>query len=257
MILYCNFSFPLEENGILDKQYRDMANEIILQIRKTLLDNMSREEIFDLNIRRFQDIPIISCIEKLTSLQKHFVNNNGILFIDIDTKTFGHIKFGIDLDGRLNYEGSTNPKEKILIVSGLSTDQILRMQDVLFLFIKEHTILHELIHCLDYNRINKDIKTIKYDGTNDKDYYNSPKEFNAWSQEIYNDIENGILRNIKPCKVTLNWVYDFLKKYLDLPSPKINAYKNFIEKLTKKNKSRFLARLYNNFIQVWFKEENK
>lgn len=257
MILYCNFTFPLEENGKLDKQYRDMANNIILEIRKTLLNNMSKEELFDLNIRRYQNIPVISCVEKLTNLQKSFVNVDGILFIPIDTDIFGSIHFGIDLSSKLNYEGNINSKEKILIISGISTDQILRMQDILFLFIKEHTFIHELIHCLDYKRINKDTKAVKYDGINDEDYYNSPKEFNAWSQEIYNDIENGILRTIKPCKVTLNWVYDFFKKYLDLPGQKTNAYKHFIEKLTKKNKARFLARLYNNFTQVWFEEENK
>ncbi|MCQ2574984.1 MAG: hypothetical protein MJ156_02690 [Alphaproteobacteria bacterium] len=257
MILYCNFTFPLEEDGKLDKQHRDMANNIILEIRKTILNGMSKEELLDLNVRRYQDVPVISCTEKLINLQKKFINTDGILFITIDTDVFGIIHFGIDLAGRLNYEGSTNPREKILVISGISTDQILRMQDILFLFIKEHTILHELIHCLDYKRINKDIKTIKYDGTNDEDYYNSPKEFNAWSQEIYNDIENGILRTIKPCKVTLNWVYDFFKKYLDLPGQKTDAYKHFIEKLTKKNKARFLARLYNNFTQIWFEEENK
>ena len=258
MILYCNFGFPLKEDGKLDKYYRKLANDIILQIQAFIRDNMSREEIFDLAIRSHQGIPIISCTEKMSYLQNAFDNVDGILFAKIKTDNFGLIHFGIDLAGRLNYEGVSNSKQKLLIIKGISSDQILRMCDVLFLFIKGQTFLHELIHCLDYKRINKNIKTIKYDPANEEDYFNSPKEFNAWFQEIFYDIEENILRRMESQKITLPWVYDFFNNtYLKLPGPKVKAYKNFINKLNKKNKARFFLRLYNNFKDVWFKEENK
>lgn len=261
IIEYCNVDFDqLKEDGILDHKNRKLAETVTNEIKTYLLNCMSDKEKYQLALAQLsRGTPITKHKFELKTLQQFFIEINGIVYTPINT-SIGIIKFGIDLKDILSDYGASDTLKKVLIMKGLSTDGILRLQDIFYLFYHTNTFVHELIHHLDQYRINKNIKTIKFNGYNEKEYFNSPKEFNAWSQEIFSFLEMNILDQdlIVPEPITYQWVYNFFNDLLKSSSynksAKIKSYRHFLNYLTKENKARFYNRLYNNFIQVWINE---
>lgn len=267
IIKYCNIEFDqLKEDGILDYENRKLAETVANEIKTYLLNCMSDEEKYQLALAQLtKGIPINKYTFELKKLQRFFVEINGIIYTPINT-SLRVIKFGIDLKNTLPAYGASDTLKKVLIIQGLSVDGILRLQDIFYLFYHGNTFIHELIHHLDQNRINKDIKTVKFDGHNEREYFNSPKEFDAWSQEIFSFLETEVLDQDMaiPKPITYRWVYNFFNGLFKSPYSKftkIKAYQRFLNNLTKQNKARFYNRLYNNFTQTWvdeyqFKDEN-
>lgn len=260
IIKCCNIEFDqLKEDGILDYENRKLAETVANEIKSYLLDCMSDEEKHQLALAQLtKGIPINKYTFELKKLQQFFVEINGIIYTPINT-SLGVIKFGIDLKNTLSAYGASDALKKVLIIQGLSVDGILRLQDIFYLFYHSNTFIHELIHHLDQNRINKDIKTVKFDGHNEREYFNSPKEFDAWSQEIFSFLETEVLDQdmAVPKPITYQWVYNFFNGLFKSPYSKftkIKTYQRFLNNLTKQNKARFYNRLYNNFTQIWVDE---
>lgn len=268
IIKYCNIEFDqLKEDGILDYENRKLAETVADEIKSYLLNCMSDEEKHQLALAQLtKGIAINKYTLELKKLQQFFVEINGIIYTSINT-SLGVIKFGIDLKNTLSAYGASDTLKKVLIIQGLSVDGILRLQDIFYLFYHSNTFIHELIHHLDQNRINKDIKTVKFNRHNEREYFNSPKEFDAWSQEIFSFLETEVLDQdmTVPKPITYQWVYNFFNGLFKSPYSKltkIKTYQRFLNNLTKQNKARFYNRLYNNFTQIWvdeyqFKDEDR
>lgn len=262
ILIYNFLSKILSEDAEYDKNVRIITRKILEDIRNFLLRHMSTEEIVQLMSSLGSGNPIATN-SKTPILQRNFTtNDDNVSFVKIITD-LGDLTFGIDLGNFIRDDGGYNKNKNLLIIKGISKDGIMRIQDIRHLFLREDTVIHELIHAKDTERVKNSYKSVQYDKikNNEKEYFNSSKEYNAWSQEIFDYLETYIIsQQDLPERITSDWFEDFIKDIFEKRSKsnrKLQTYKVFIDSLTPKNRNRFYNRLYNNLIEIWKPELSK
>ena len=250
------YNILLNEDAQYDKNIRVITRKALESIRNFLLRHMSNEEIAQLLSSIGSGNPLATNT-KTPVLQQNFITNgDNINFIKIPTDV-GDLIFGMDLGNFIKDNGGYDRNKNLFIIKGMSKDGIMRIQDIRHLFLNEDTVIHEIFHHNDKERIKNQSKAIQYNKEKDnkEEYFNWPPEYNAWSQETLDYLETYIIsqQNL-PEKITSDWFEDFIKDIFEnraKSNRKSQEYKTFIDSLTTKNRNRFYNRLYNNLVEIW------
>ena len=189
------YSYLNEATEQKDKEYRKIAMEIYKQTYDWLKENENNlDDILENDSIQGEEVKVFD----FSSIQ----NDYELLFVFRDSR----IKEFIFADG-----GELGREPQIFIPFKENIPENFRKH--------RKNILHELIHYIDF------IEEREY--SSNKEYYNTPAEFNAYYQEVIEDIKE-----------------DFEKGRL-----KINNFKDFIKKVKKDYFDQYFLKFLNKKIQ--------
>jgi hypothetical protein len=172
------------------------------------------------------------------------VTSNGALIIDLDI-LYKILPF-VEDKWSFGYTTFNNKKQPIIILSLLEEPVKNFYIDKNFILKKmkekKRSIIHELIHYLDFLRADDKEKIMSKEYSlgkikASKDYYNDPRELNAYYQEVVDDIKQIYNKDLMPIYSNAN---EFVRDVWYSP----NFFDKFFKlNLTLENKKRIKKRL--------------
>lgn len=275
----------IKEDAKLDQKYRleacNIVNDFVGFIWYTLTPKHKQELRKTINMTMDVSQQIEYAATAVSELESAMIkltdemdDKNVVCFLtQIDTKYENYPYLNFLFSDKIDSipDISAFDKETSTIIITLLRNGRITLDTVKRVLEMSTKLKHEVMHFLDSIYHNgKDVKTQSYQQGNteqNRKYYNSEKEFNAWCQEILFWIEDFMMKPYPKPKKTRKqmtdegFVHNFINEYfLDkemaykLNDDRLFDFCCFIEQLDERNRHRLIQRIVNYFQDIWAKD---